>query len=56
MSVEMVLSRRGETEGEAEEEGADPEEEGAEVVSGLNNLRIETAGRRKRQRRGWQWL
>ena len=39
-----MLARREETEGEAEEEGEDPEEEGAEVVAGLNNLTIEIAG------------
>ena len=47
-----MLDQIGETEVEAEEEGEDPEEEGAEAVACLNNLTIETAGRRKRQRKG----
>ena len=42
--VERVRSRRGEEEGKAEEETEDPEEEGYEVVTGLDNLTIETAG------------
>ena len=39
-----MLAQRGETAGEVEEEGVEPEEEGAEVVACLNNLTIETAG------------
>ena len=39
-----MLNRRGDTEGEAEEEGEEPEEEGAEVVVCLNILTIKTAG------------
>ena len=42
--VEQVLDQRGETEGSAEEEGEQPEEEGSEVVAGLSNLIIEMAG------------
>ena len=42
--VEQVLDQRGETDCEAEEEGEEPEEEGAEVVVGLTNLTIETSG------------
>ena len=48
----MVLSLRGETEGKAEEEGADPEEEGAEVVAGSINLTIETAGMEEEEDEG----
>ena len=42
--VERVLARRGDTEGAAEEEGEETEEDGAEVVAGLSNLTIETVG------------
>ena len=38
--VELVLAQRGDTEGGAEEEREEPEWDGAEVVSGLINLRI----------------
>ena len=44
------MAQRRETEDNAEEEGGEPEkgeepeEEGAEVVAGINNLTIETAG------------
>ena len=50
--VERVLAQRGETDREAEEEGEDPEEEGDEVVAGLNNLTIETAGTEKEAEEG----
>ena len=42
--VERVRPRRGEEEGKAEEEIEKPEEEGDEVVAGLDNSTIETMG------------
>ena len=42
--LDMVLARRGEEEGKAEEDTDDPEEKGAEVAASLVTLNIETAG------------
>ena len=39
-----MLARRGEAEGDVEEETEETEKEGAEVAARLGNLTIETAG------------
>ena len=47
-----MCARRGEEEGEVEEATEEPEEEGDEVVAGLDNLTIETAGTKEEAAEG----